>query len=231
MEALRSGDIDRVLVAETVERAFRDALASEAGQAGVTVETVSRERIEATVSEGNTQGVAASVRQVRLRKPSDLIASGGAIPLLLVLEEIQDPRNLGSLLRSAEAAGCHGVIVTERRTAPLTGIVSKASSGALHHLSMAAAASMSHLLAELRDRGVWTVGLAGQARQTIYDVDLTVPTALLVGGEGGGLRRLTAERVDTLASIPMRGRIDSLNASVAGAIALFEAVRQRLRGG
>ena len=233
LEALRSGSARRVLMLQSVEPSFRRSIEAAVTLANTPLEIVDRTRIDGIVPSGKSQGVVASVARISARDPDAIIAaatSSNTPALLLVLEEIQDPGNLGSLIRSAEAAGCHGVIVTEHRTAPLRGTVSKSSAGAVHHLPIAATGNMSHLLERLKNSGVWTIGLSAEAGQTIYACDLAAPTAIVVGGEGSGLRRLTAERVDLMASIPMRGRIGSLNASVAGAIALFESVRQRQTG-
>jgi len=230
LEAIGAGTVERVLVSQSVEASFRSSLDEATRATRVTIEVVDRTRLDSIVPSGKSQGVVASVRRIRTGDVSEILAAVAASDepaLILVLEEIQDPGNVGALIRSADGAGCHGVIVSDRRSAPLSGIASKASAGAVHHMSIAQATNMSHVIGQLRDAGIWTVGLADSARETIYDCDLTAPTAILVGGEGTGLRRLTAERVDRVASIPMRGRVGSLNASVAGAVALFEAVRQR----
>jgi len=182
------------------------------------------------VPSGKAQGVVALIRPLPASTLDGLLAEptmAATRALILVVEEVQDPRNLGSLIRSAEAAGCHGVIVTQHRSAPLTGIVSKTSAGAVHHLPLVTAGNMTEVLKRLKDHDIWTVGLSAEAGQPLWEYDFRGPTALVVGGEGKGLRRLTAQRVDSLVSIPMRGRVASLNASVAGAVALYEAVRQR----
>lgn len=148
-------------------------------------------------------------------------------PLFLAVDEITDPQNLGNLIRSAEAAGAHGVILPKHRTSSLTGTVVKASAGAIAHLPLCQVTNLGRTLETLKDRGLWITGLAGEAESSIYQLDLSLPLVWVVGSEGKGLRRGIRKKCDFLASIPMRGKIDSLNAAVAGAIALFETVRQR----
>ncbi len=149
------------------------------------------------------------------------------MPLIVVLDGIEDPHNLGAILRAADAAGADGVVRQTRHAAALGGAAAKASAGAVAHVRVADVVNIARAIEELKEAGVWTVGLAGDAPRAYDDVDLTVPTALVVGAEGAGLRRLVRERCDWLAAIPMAGRVSSLNVSVAAGIALFEAVRQR----
>jgi 23S rRNA (guanosine2251-2'-O)-methyltransferase len=152
----------------------------------------------------------------------------GEKPLLLALDGITDPGNLGALLRSAEAAGAHGALIPSRRAAEVTPVVEKASAGALEHLILDRVVNLNRALEEIRTAGVWVVGLDGDAAGTLWTCELlTEPVVLVVGAEGRGLGRLIAERADALVRIPMGGRIDSLNAAAAGAVALFEAARRR----
>jgi 23S rRNA (guanosine2251-2'-O)-methyltransferase len=144
-----------------------------------------------------------------------------------VLDGVEDPQNFGAILRSVDAAGAHGVIRQTRRSAPLGDAASKASAGAIAHVKIADVVNIARAVEELKDLGVWTVGLAGEAAADYDQVDLTVPLALVLGAEGVGLRRLVRERCDFLVKIPMKGRIGSLNVAVAAGIALFEALRQR----
>jgi 23S rRNA (guanosine2251-2'-O)-methyltransferase len=177
------------------------------------------------------QGVVADVEDVTEYSVEDLVRGARAAPLIVVLDGIEDPHNLGAILRTADAAGAHGVILQQRRSAALEGAAAKASAGAVAHVKIAEVVNIARAVEELKEAGVWTVGLAGEA-PTAYDaIDFTVPTALVVGAEGSGLRRLVRERCDHLASIPMEGHVGSLNVSVAAGIALFEAVRQRRRRG
>jgi 23S rRNA (guanosine2251-2'-O)-methyltransferase len=177
------------------------------------------------------QGVIAEAEGYRYRswrEALELARSRGEPALLLAVDGITDPGNLGSLLRSAEAAGAHGIIVSRRRSAPVTPIVEKASAGALEHLILDRVPNLSTALADLRSEGVWTVGLDAEAPTNIWECDLLVePLVLVVGAEGRGLGRLVSERADALVSIPLGGRVGSLNAAVAGAVALFETRRRR----
>lgn len=178
----------------------------------------------------NTQGVAANIRLPRLDDMADLtslVKGAGGAAFVLVLDQVQDPHNLGALLRTAEAAGVHGVIVPDRRSAPLSGTVAKASAGAVNHVPTLEVKNLARALDELKQAGMWILGLDASAKQTVFESDLTLPIALVIGGEGTGMRRLTREHCDLLLRLPMHGAIASLNASVAGSIAMFETVRQR----
>jgi 23S rRNA (guanosine2251-2'-O)-methyltransferase len=152
------------------------------------------------------------------------------VPLLVVLDGVEDPHNVGAIIRSIHAAGGTGLVRQTRHAAPLGGATAKASAGAVEHVPVADVVNIARALDELKEAGVWTVGLDAEAKVRYDTVDLTLPTAVVVGAEGSGLRRLVRERCDTLVSIPMRGHVGSLNVSVAAAIVLFEAVRQRDRG-
>jgi 23S rRNA (guanosine2251-2'-O)-methyltransferase len=147
----------------------------------------------------------------------------------VVLDGIEDPQNFGAIARVAEAAGAAGLVVQKRRSAPVTGAAVKASAGALAHLPVVSVVNLPRAIGELKAAGIWTVGLDSDAEQSIYSIDLRVPLALVIGAEGRGLRRLVREKCDWRVSLPMMGLVTSLNASVAGGIALFEAVRQRSR--
>lgn len=231
IEALRSGKVRRVLVARGIQdQAFLSELEQIVETSDARLETVDSSAIDQLARGETTQGVLAEVHAFSFSTIEQIIAGSindDRASLMLILDQVQDPMNLGSLLRSAEVAGAHGAFITERRSAPITGTVSKASAGAIHHLAIAQSGNLTHLFTQLASSGIWTLGLNEDAPQTIYETDMTVPLAIVVGGEGSGMRRLTGDRVDMLASIPTLGHIESLNASVAGAIALFEAVRQR----
>ncbi len=232
-EALRAGrPIHRVLVADGA--AARGPLAeiiASARAAGVRVDRVPREKLDRMATSRAHQGVIAEAEGFRYRSWKEALeraAEQGQKPLLLALDGITDPGNLGALLRSAEAAGCHGALIPGRRTADVTPVVEKASAGALEHLILDQVGNLARALEGLRAEGLWVVGLHGDARGTIWSCELlTEPVVLVVGAEGRGLSRLIAERADALVRIPMVGRIESLNAASAGAVALFEAARRR----
>lgn len=178
----------------------------------------------------NTQGVMALIRAVPAVDLHELLEQGltSENPIfLLVLDEIQDPHNLGALIRSAAAAGVDGIVLPERRAAPLTGTVAKTSAGTISRVQITRVGNLARALDIIKQAGIWTVGLDGDADTALYSGDLAGPLALVVGGEARGLRRLTRDRCDVLVRIPMAPGVESLNASVAGSVALFEAVRQR----
>jgi len=233
LEALRAGrPIDQVLVAAgAAERGALADLLKLAATRRVSVQTVPRSAIDAQTGEGVHQGVAAVVAPLRSIELDELLAvplGSGDPPLFLAVDAVTDPHNLGALVRSAEAAGCHGVIVPRHGAAPRTGAAVKASAGALEHVPVAEVVNLARALQKLRTSGVWCVGLAEDAGASLFDLELAdEPVCVVVGGEGSGLHRLVREACDALVSIPMRGRIASLNASVAGALALFEVRRRR----
>jgi 23S rRNA (guanosine2251-2'-O)-methyltransferase len=173
------------------------------------------------VADLRTAGAAPSVEE--------LVTGASGVPLLVVLDGIEDPHNVGAILRSVDAAGADGVVRQSRHAARLDGAAAKASAGAVSHVRVAEVVNIARALEALKAAGVWTVGLAGDAQKSYTDVDLTLPTAFVVGAEGVGIRRLVRERCDWLVSIPMAGHVQSLNVSVATGIALFEALRQRHR--
>jgi 23S rRNA (guanosine2251-2'-O)-methyltransferase len=173
------------------------------------------------------QGVIADVAEAASYSVEDLVIGAAAAPLIVVLDAIEDPHNVGAILRTVDAAGGDGVVRQSRHAARLDGAAAKASAGAVAHVKIAEVVNIARAIEILKDAGVWTVGLAGDAPKRYDEVDLTLPTAIVVGAEGTGLRRLVRERCDWLVSIPMAGHVQSLNVSVAAGIALFEAVRQR----
>jgi 23S rRNA (guanosine2251-2'-O)-methyltransferase len=186
--------------------------------------------VDAVAPGANTQGVAALVETPHLDSMEELLTlthDRREVAFILILDQMQDPHNFGALLRTAEAAGVQAVVVPDRRSAPLSGTVAKTSAGALSHLPILTVNNLVRALDELKQSGIWVMGLDAAARVSLFEADLSVPLALVVGGEGEGLRRLTRDHCDLLVGLPMRGAIASLNASVAGSIALYEGVRQR----
>lgn len=198
---------------------------------GIHVQTLARDRLDALVSGGNHQGLAAAIRPSAEQNESDLeacVERAGDELLLLVLDGVQDPHNLGACLRNADGAGCHGVVVPKRRAVGLTDTVRKVASGAAETVPLFRVTNLARTLAQLGEAGVWRVATSDRADSSLFDVDLPRPLALVMGGEAKGVRRLTAERCDALASLPMRGAVSSLNVSVAAGISLYEAVRRRI---
>jgi 23S rRNA (guanosine2251-2'-O)-methyltransferase len=229
LEALRAGRVKAVLVGGRADARLAQGVKS-AEDAGVPVRRVSSAELDRIARGRAHQGIAAELHAAANLSVSDLLSDSGGPPLLVVLDGIEDPHNVGAILRTADAAGATGVVRQTRRAAPLGGVAAKASAGAVSHVKVADVVNIARALEELKAAGVWTVGLAGDAALRYDEVDLTLPTALVVGAEGTGLRRLVRERCDWVASIPMGGHVQSLNVSVAAGIVLFEAVRQRRRG-
>ena len=227
LEALRTGRVQRLRVGPRDDRRI-DQVVALARELGVPVERVDAETLARGARGGAHQDVLAEVAPARDYSVEDLIAAAGAAaPLLVVLDGIEDPHNVGAILRTADAAGVHGVVRQARHAASLDGVVAKASAGALAHVRIATVVNIARAVEELKEAGVWTIGLAGEAGERYDAPDLRLPTALVLGAEGTGLRRLVRERCDRLVSIPMSGAIASLNVSVAAGIMLFETGRQR----
>ena len=230
VEAVRSGRATRLRLGSRADKRIDDLLVL-ARQKGVKVERVDLATLDRAARGGVHQGVVADVSAGRDYSVADLVASAApSAPLIVVLDGIEDPHNVGAILRTANAAGVHGVIRQERHSAALDGVVAKASAGALAHTPIATVVNIARAVDELKDASVWTVGLDGASVERYDQVDLTLPTAIVLGAEGSGLRRLVRERCDRLVSIPMAGAVESLNVSVAAGVALFEAARQRRSG-
>jgi 23S rRNA (guanosine2251-2'-O)-methyltransferase len=224
LEALRAGQVRGVRVA-TVSSRLAEVEQLAAGR-GIRITRVAVEALDRLARGAVHQGVAAEVVALGPCTLEDVIAGAARPALILVLDGIEDPQNLGAILRAADAAGVDGVVRQTRRSAGL-GAVAKTSAGAVSHVRLASVVNIARSLTELKAAGIWTVGLAADGEDIYGDFDLTLPTALVVGSEGQGLRRLVRERCDRIASIPMLGRVNSLNVAVAAGIGLFEAVRQR----
>ena len=202
-----------------------------AEQADVPVQTVNRRELDKLGGEANHQGLAAEVSgypYVDLAEPMEAARRSGTPPFLLLLDHIQDPQNLGSLLRTAEAAGIHGVVIPNRRAAGVTPAAVRASAGAAEQVRVAQVTNLVRAMERLKAEGVWMAGLeAAPGAQLYTEADLCGPLGLVIGSEGQGLARLVRETCDYLIRLPMLGQVESLNAAVAGAIALYEARRQR----
>jgi 23S rRNA (guanosine2251-2'-O)-methyltransferase len=227
-EALKAGRVVSMRAGRRSDHRLQQLLTL-AEDASVPVRRVSNEDLDRESGGSSHQGVIADVRESGTLELDDLIADAKAAPpaLIVVLDGIEDPHNFGAILRSADAAGAHGVVRQTRHSAPLGGATGKASAGALAYVKIADVVNIARALEELKESGIWTIGLAGDAPQTYDKMDLKLPIAVVLGAEGAGLRRLVRERCDFLAKIPMLGRVDSLNVSVAAGVVLYEAVRQR----
>jgi 23S rRNA (guanosine2251-2'-O)-methyltransferase len=230
LEALRAGRVRELRVSERGGGRVAE-IVRVAESDGVPVRRVSSSELERAARGGVHQGVLAELEDAPRIDISDLLAAASGPPLIVVLDGIEDPHNVGAILRTVDAAGAHGLVRQSRHAAPLGGAAAKASAGAVSHVKVAEVVNIARALEELKEAGVWTVGLAGDAQKTYDQIDLTLPTALVLGAEGSGLRRLVRERCDWVVSIPLRGHVQSLNVSVAAGVALFEAVRQRNAAG
>ena len=231
LEALRSGrTIDHVFLASGDTDKGLSRIAGMARECGAVVKTADRRKLDAMSPTGAHQGVIAFAAAHDYATVDDILAVAeerGEAPLIVVCDELSDPHNLGAILRSAECAGAHGVIIPKRRSVGLTAVVGKTSAGAIEYMKVARVSNLPAALKSLKKRGVWIFGTAADGDRTLYEADFKGAAALVIGSEGFGMSRLVAECCDFQVRIPMRGAITSLNASAAAAILLYEAVRQR----
>ena len=232
IEALRAGTaIDKIYLQKGETDRTLGHVASKARAAGIVVVEADRRKLDAMSRTHAHQGVIALSAVREYAGVEDILraaADRGEPPLVVVCDEISDPQNLGAIIRTAECAGAHGVIIPKRRSAGLTAIVAKTSAGAVAHVPVARVPNIPALLKDLKKQGVWVFGTAADGDTALYQADLKGPAAIVIGSEGTGMTRLAAENCDFLVSIPMRGKLSSLNASAAAAILLYEAVRQRI---
>ena len=231
-EALKAGRvIDKIFIADgDIDRGLQ-RLAAECREAGAVVVPVDRRKLDMMSTTHAHQGIIAQAAAHEYASIDDILeeaASRGQAPLIVICDELSDPHNLGAIMRSAECAGAHGVIIPKRRSVGLTATVAKASAGAVEYMKVARVANINNTINELKEKGVWIFGAAGEGSVPMYKADLTGPAAIVIGNEGDGLGQLVRKNCDMLVNIPMSGRISSLNASAAASILLYEAVRQRL---
>ncbi len=231
-EALRAGrTIDKLYIASGETDKALARLAAMARQAGAAVVECDRRKLDQMSQTGAHQGVIAQAAVHDYCTVDDMLALAkerGEAPLLVLCDELTDPHNLGAILRTAECAGAHGVIIPKRRSVGLTAVVGKASAGAVEYMPVARVANLTQTIEALKKQGVWVFGTAADADTALYSADLKGPAAIVIGSEGDGMSRLVADSCDFKVSIPMKGHISSLNASAAAAILLYEAVRQRM---
>ena len=234
IEALRAGvAIDKIFIMKGETDATLGHIASSAREKGIVVVDADRRKLDGMSRTHSHQGVIAlaAVREyASVEHILNAAREKGEAPLIVICDELSDPHNLGAVIRTAECAGAHGVIIPKRRSAGLTAIVAKTSAGAVSHLPVARVPNIPSLLKQLKQEGVWIFGTAADGNTTLYKADLKGPAAIVIGSEGDGMGRLVAEGCDFKVSIPMKGHINSLNASAAAAILLYEAVRQRMDG-
>lgn len=232
IEALRAGTaIDKIYIARGETDTSLGHIASTARSKGVVVVETDRRKLDGMSLTHSHQGVIAVAAVREYVSVDDILNAArerGEAPLVVVCDELSDPHNLGAVIRTAECAGAHGVIIPKRRSAGLTAIVAKTSAGAVAHVPVARVSNLPSLLKELKDEGLWVFGADADGDTPLYQADLKGPAAIVIGSEGAGIGRLVSERCDFKVSIPMKGKLNSLNASAAAAVLLYEAVRQRL---
>ncbi len=231
IEALRAGRaIDKIFIARGDVDKTLGHIASSAREKGIVVVEADRRKLDFMSRTKAHQGVVALAALREYCEISDILAVAderGEAPFVVLCDEISDPHNLGAIIRSAECVGAHGVVIPKRRSAGLTAIVGKASAGAAEHMAIARVANLSAAIRELKDAGLWICGTAADGPCGLWSTDLSGPIALVIGSEGDGMGRLVKENCDFILSLPMKGRLNSLNASAAAAVCMYEILRQR----
>lgn len=234
-EALRAGrELEKLLVAEGVAKGSVAVLLKSARDRGIPVQYVPRNRLDRLTAGANHQGVVAEAAAYRYARLEDLFRRAeerGESPFFILLDGIEDPHNLGSILRTADAAGAHGVIIPKRRAVGLTYAVGKASAGAVEHVPVVRVTNLPRTAEELKEAGLWIIGSSPEGESDYTEADYTMPLGLVIGSEGRGMSRLMKETCDLLVRLPMAGRVASLNASVAAALLMYEVLRWRRRQG
>ncbi len=232
LELLKSNrEINKILIAKGERQGSINDIISLCKDKGVVFQEVERAKLDAVTQTNHHQGVIAYASPIEYKEISDILEIAKERkeePFIVICDEIEDPHNLGALIRTAEIAGCHGLIIPKRRASQVTEVVSKVSCGATEHLAIARVGNINDAIDELKEAGVWVYGTDGSADKLYYEEDLKGPCAIVIGSEGRGMNKLTMKKCDVLLKIPMKGHITSLNASVSGGIVIFEVVRQRL---
>ncbi|AND37739.1 MULTISPECIES: 23S rRNA (guanosine(2251)-2'-O)-methyltransferase RlmB [Bacillaceae] len=230
IEALKSErDINKIFIAEGSQSGQMQQVIGLAKSAGVLVQFVPKKKIDG-MAEGNHQGVIAQVAAYQYAEIDDLFAAAekkNEAAFFLLLDEIEDPHNLGSIMRTADAVGAHGIIIPKRRAVGLTATVAKASTGAIEYIPVVRVTNMARTIDELKERGVWIAGTDAKGKQDFRQMDGTMPLGLVIGSEGKGMGRLIRDKCDFLINLPMAGHVTSLNASVAAALLMYEVYRKR----
>lgn len=231
IEVLKSNrTINKIMVAKGERQGSINEILKLAKDKNLVISEVDRNKLDQLSETSHHQGVMAFVSPIDYCEVEDILAiaeARGEAPFLVIADEIEDPYNLGALIRTAEIAGCHGIIIPKRRAVAVTEIVAKVACGATEHLAIARVNNINDTIRELKEKGVWIFGTDGSAKDLYYEQDMTGPIAIVIGSEGKGMSQLTMKNCDFLVKIPMKGHITSLNASVSGGIVIFEAVKQR----
>ncbi len=222
-------DIDKIYIQKDMQR-YGDII-SQAKRKKIVLTYCEKQKLDEFTEKGNHQGIVAIVSEAKYVEISDILSIAqkkGEVPFIIILDEITDPHNLGAIMRSACSAGCHGIIIPKRRSCPVNGTVAKVAAGAVEHLPVAKVSNLASAIDYLKKEGVWIVGGDMHGDRNYFEADLTGPLGIVVGNEGEGISRLIAEKCDFLVKIPMPGKTESLNVSVAAAVLTFESLRQRL---
>lgn len=231
LEALRSGrELNKIWIAEGSQKALTGPIVAEAKNRGIVIQYVDKRKLDSLAPGVTHQGVVAQAAAFNYAEVEDLLAIAekrGETPFILLLDEIEDPHNLGSILRTAECTGVHGVVIPKRRSASLTATVLKTSAGAAEHVAVARVTNLAQTIDKLKEAGVWVAGTDVSAAQDVYGMKFDMPLALVIGNESKGMGRLIKEKCDFLVKLPMLGQLNSLNASVAAGVLMYEVVRQR----
>ena len=231
IELLKSDKtINKLMIARGERQGSINEIIKLAKQRNLIISEVDKNKLDQLSETGHLQGVIAFVSPVAYKEIDDILAIAkerGETPFVIIADEIEDPYNLGALIRTAEIAGCHGIIIPKRRAVAVTEVVAKVSCGPTEHLAIARVNNINDAIKELKDNGLWIFGTDGSAKDLYYEQDMTGPIAIVIGSEGKGMSQLTMKNCDFLVKIPMKGHITSLNASVSGGIVIFEAVKQR----
>jgi 23S rRNA (guanosine2251-2'-O)-methyltransferase len=231
LEALRSGrEINKIFIAEGSQRGQMKQVLEEAKERGIVAQFVPKKKVDSLSQTQAHQGVIASIAAYQYYDVEDLFEVAeerGEQPFFLILDELEDPHNLGSILRTADAVGAHGVIIPKRRAVGLTATVAKASTGAIEYVRVARVTNLAMTIDKLKDKGIWLVGTDASAKEDYRQFDGNMPLALVIGSEGKGMSRLITQKCDFLIKMPMVGQVTSLNASVAASILMYEVLRKR----
>ncbi|AOT71148.1 23S rRNA (guanosine(2251)-2'-O)-methyltransferase RlmB [Geosporobacter ferrireducens] len=233
LEALKAErEIDKIFIAKGAEQGSVQKIVGVAKDRGIPIQYVERQKLDQISESHAHQGIIAFVAAYRYVEVDEILESAARkeeSPFIVILDEITDPHNLGSILRTANAAGVHGVIIPKRRAVGLTAVVAKTSAGAIEYVPVAKVSNISQTIEYLKEKGLWVVGADMDGQSTYYEQDLTGNVALVIGSEGQGIGRLIKEKCDFIVRIPMKGQLSSLNASVAASLLMYEVMRQRDR--
>lgn len=231
LEALRAGrSISKIWIAENAHKPMTQPIAAEAKRRGIVVAVADKRKLDQLVPNIQHQGVVAQIAAYDYVDLDELLQTAKSrpeAPFFVILDEIEDPHNLGSILRTADCTGVHGVIIPKRRSAGLTATVSKTSAGAVEYVPVARVANIAQTIERLKEEGIWVAGADAAAPQEVYEANLSLPLAVVIGNENKGIGRLIKEKCDFLLRLPMVGHINSLNAAVAASVLMYEVVRQR----